>query len=760
MPLKARIAGALLACAVLSACQGSGSGSSTSSSATSPSAGGPAPTPTGLQQCQAVSARPAATAIPTSPANAPTSATVQASLVLVPSGTHSLGYYVRDPWTGALVDRGYVPTGQGPDAVAVSDDRYVYVANGKDGTVSAYAWESQTDRLTSLGTAIASGPQPASLAVVGSDLYALNTGNDTITAFGIGTNGTLTVIGSITASAPLTGLVAGPGVLYGLAADGITTFSAGNGMPSGPSTTPLNGIVAGATDSAGNLYVLTSTDVVAFTAGAGGTLSAQDTVPLPSGLTASALSVGASQLNVVGQGSGDTELVTFPLVGGGVSCPTSAVLGSTGQATGTLVSPLGHTVYVTNASRDELSAYSATTAGSGPGLMAVARTRPLPQGVAGLVATVGISPQRLYVVEQAPSEIVGYAVAANGALSGPVTSQGGGNGPSAGAIAPDGATFYASDWSSGGTGTVTVLPIDSQGRLSAGPSVDAGQSPMGIAVDPSGRYLYVANSCYQNTGGGNCPGTISSYSLSGAAPAALGSSPTDTSGLYPMLLTVDPTGQYLYVAQYASGSIGGFAIDQDTGALTPAYTVPAGSNPWTVISGPTGRHLYVTNNNAGSATSISIYRIDAANGSLTPATTPTLTVPGQKPLGLAIGPKGRRLYVATQQGTNGSANGTVDVFTRTNPLASGVGWNTTPVALTSAAPFTDAYGLAIAPNGKALYVVDNVLGTSTGSAPPGNIQTLSIPPFSEARNPGAYASLGTTTTGNDPVQAIPGGGLG
>ena len=506
--------------------------------------------------------------------------------------------------------------------------------------------------------------------------------------------------------------------------------------------------------------MLTSTDVVAFTAGAGGALSAQDTVPLPSGLTASALSVGASQLSVVGQGSGDTELVTFPLVGGGVSCPTSAVLGSTGQATGALVSPLGHTVYVTNASRDELVAYSATTTGSGPALIASARTRPLPQGVAGLVATVGIAPQRLYVVEQAPNMIAGYAVAANGALSGPVTSQDGGNGPSAGTIAPDGATFYASDWSSGGTGTVTVLPVDSQGQLSPGSSVAAGQSPMGIAVDPSGRYLYVANSCYENTGGGNCPGTISSYSLSGAAPAALGTSPTDTSGLYPMLLTVDPTGQYLYVAQYASGSVQGFAIDQDTGALTPANTIPAGSNPWTVISGPAGRHLYVTNNHAGSPTSISIYRIDAANGSLTPATTPTLAVPGQKALGLAIGPKGRRLYVATQQGTSGGANGTVDVFTRTNPLASGVGWNTTPVALTSATPFTDAYGLAIAHNGKALYVVDNVLATASGSAPPGNIQTLSIPPFSEARNASAYALLGVTTTGNDPVQAIPGGGLG
>ena len=756
MPLKARIAGALLACAVLSACQGSGSQNNASSSGTAPSTG--APTPTGLQQCQAVPLQPAATAIPTSPTNVPASGTVQTSLILVPSGTHSLGFYVRDPWTGALVDRGYVPTGQGPDAVAVSNDQYVYVANGQDGTVSAYAWDSQTDRLTSLGAAISSGQTPTSLAVVGSDLYALNAGNNTITAFAIGANGTLTVIGALSPSATLTQLIAGAGVLYGLASNGITTFSAGSGVPAELSTTALNGIVAGAADGGGDLYVLTSTNVVAFNV-SGGTLSQQDSVALPSGFTGNALSVGTNQLNVVGPGSGGMELVTFPLIGGGIACPTSAVLGSTGQATGTFVSPLGHTIYVTNASRDELAAYSATTTGNGPALIATARTRPTPRGVAGLVATVGISPQTLYVVEQAPSEIVGYSVAANGALSGPITSQGGGNGPSAGAIAADGATFYASDWSSGGNGTVTVLPIDGQGDLGAGSQVATGQSPMGIVADPSGRYLYVANSCYQNTGGGNCPGTVSSYGLSGATPIALGSSPTATSGLYPMLLTVDPTGQYLYVAQYAAGNVEGFTIDQDTGALTSATTALAGSNPWTVISGPAGRHLYVTNNHAGSTTSISIYRINAANGSLTPATTPTLTVTGGKPLGLAIGAKGRRLYVATQQGVSGGTNGTLEVFTRTNPLVSGVGWDTTPVALASSAPFTDAYGLAIAPNGKALYVVDNVPPTSAGSVQPGNIQALSIPPFSQARNAAAYTLLGVTTTGDSPVQAIPGGGL-
>ncbi len=765
MPVKARIAGALLACAVLSACNGGGGSSSAPSGGTSPTAGGPAPT--GLQQCQAVSTLPSTTSVPASPTNPPGTGAIQSSLILVPSGTHSLGVYLRNPWTGAVVDRGYVPTGQGAAGVAVSANRFVYVANSTDGTVSAYAWDSTTDTLTSLGAATSSGPGTKSLAVVGSTLYALNTGNNTISAFTIGSNGALTLSGTSTPiSATLTSLVAGSGILYGLAADGITSFSTGNGAPTPLATTALSGIISGAANSAGNLYVLTSGNVVAFNAGAGGSLNQQDSVPLPSGLTASALSVGATQVNVVGQGSGKMELVTFPLMSGGVACPTSAVLGSSGQPSGALVSPGGHTVYVTNASRDDLVAYTATTAGSGPTLLASVRTRPTPHAIAGLVATVGVSPQMLYVVDQGSNQILGYGVGANGALTAkPTTVGNGGTGPSAGAISPDGKTFYASDWSSGGAGDVMSLPINSDGTLggATGP-YPTGNTPMGVSADASGRYLYVANSNYNNTTGGNGPGSVSSFSLSGTTPTALSSSPTTTSGLYPMLLTVDPTGQYLYVAQYStqSNTVEGFSINQDNGALTQANTVAAGNNPWTVITGPAGRHLYVSNNGYGAQ--VSIYRIDAANGTLVPATTPTLTLSsGTKPLGLAIGPKGRRLYVATQQATDGSADGVVQVFTRNDPLAHGVGWDPTPVTLSSSTPFTDAYGLAIAHNGKALYVVDNVPCAESGTnCTPvnGNIQALAIPSFSQARNAAAYTSLGVRATASQPVQAIPGGGLG
>ncbi len=759
MPRKAKIIPAVLACAVLTACQGSGGGSGTAA----PGTGGPAPT--GVQQCQAVTATAAPVALPATPRSGPTGGSVAASLILVPSGTHSLGVYLRDPWTGALVDRGYVPTGPGPDAVAVSAGRYVYVADSQSGTISAYAWQAATNGLVPLNTSnnsIASGPGTASLAVIGTTLYALNTGNDTISAFTIGANGTLTLASNTAAATGLTSLVAGPNVLYGLGTDAITSYSPGT-TPTATSTTALAGIIAAATNSGGNLYVLTSSEVTAFNPGPGGGLSVQDSAPLPAGFTATALAANDSQVNVAGQGPGATELVTFPLISGGIACPASAVLGTSGQPGGVLISPEGHFVYVTDATRADLLAYTATTAQSGPALIASVRTRPTPHGAGALVADVTVLAQRLYVVEQSNSTIAGYDVGANGALSGPSTSNTtcgtascsntAETGPSVGGIAPDGQHFYASDWAGAGYGDLTAFSLNSQGVLGAPQSTAAGQSPMGLAIDPSNRYLYVANSCYQNASGTNCSGTISSYSLNAGIPQPLAIDAAGT-GLYPMLLTIDPTGQYLYVSQFAANSVGEYTINQDSGALSPGPSSATGSAPWGVVVGPSGRHLYVsdTGSASGNSAGVSIFRIAATTGGLTPASTPSLMV-GGNPLGIAIGPKGRRLYVATQYGA-GNGAGTVEVFTRPAPLAAHAVWNATPITLSTPVPFAHAYGLAISHNGKALYVIDN--GSASGGA---GVQALAIPPFGQGQNPAAYTFLGNEPTAPNAVQGIAAGGL-
>ena len=306
MPLRAKIAGALLVCTILSACQSSGSGGSNGLSTTPTS--GPA-NPVGLQQCQAITASPATTTTIASPTAPPVSGDTQASLVLVPEGAHSLGVYLRNPWTGALIDRGYVATGQTPSAVAVSGGQFVYVANTTDGTISAYSWQPSQAQLAALGlggtNTISSGPGVSSLAVVGHYLYALNTGDSSITTFSIDSgNGALTLVNTIGTPA-LTTLAPGTnGLLYGIGNTEIVTYSAGSGSPATMwTTTGLTGILTAAANSVGNLYVLTNTSVEAFSPAGNGRLGSQDRVGLPDGLTPAAITAGNGQVNVVGDGS-------------------------------------------------------------------------------------------------------------------------------------------------------------------------------------------------------------------------------------------------------------------------------------------------------------------------------------------------------------------------------------------------------------------------------------------------------------------------
>jgi len=111
---------------------------------------------------------------------------------------------------------------------------------------------------------------------------------------------------------------------------------------------------------------------------------------------------------------------------------------------------------------------------------------------------------------------------------------------------------------------------------------------MGIALDPSDRFLYVANSCYLNSGG-NCPGTVDGYDVNHGMPSAFTSGfSTDVSGAYPMLLTIDPTGRFLYSSEFAGSLVDAFAIDPNQGTLALAGTAATGTNPWTIMVGRPG----------------------------------------------------------------------------------------------------------------------------------------------------------------------------
>jgi 6-phosphogluconolactonase (cycloisomerase 2 family) len=99
-------------------------------------------------------------------------------------------------------------------------------------------------------------------------------------------------------------------------------------------------------------------------------------------------------------------------------------------------------------------------------------------------------------------------------------------------------------------------------------------------------------------------------------------------------ITIDPSGHYVYVANAVDGTISQYNIDSISGGLatlTPA-TVPAGNGVSAVTVDPTGKYLYAT---IRGAATIQQFNIGAA-GALTPMTNPTVTS-GLHPTAIATG---------------------------------------------------------------------------------------------------------------------------
>ncbi len=151
------------------------------------------------------------------------------------------------------------------------------------------------------------------------------------------------------------------------------------------------------------------------------------------------------------------------------------------------------------------------------------------------------------------------------------------------------------------------------GPVSGGISV--GTTPAGIAEDPGSNFLYVSDETTNQLYGFLATGGVATST--GTPPLAMVSSPF-TTGSFPLGVTVDPRGEYVYVANYNSDTVSAFAINVATGALSSV----AGSSGNAVATGPTcatidpalGIYLYTSNNVDGS---VSALQLNPHTGALT-----------------------------------------------------------------------------------------------------------------------------------------------
>jgi 6-phosphogluconolactonase len=196
-------------------------------------------------------------------------------------------------------------------------------------------------------------------------------------------------------------------------------------------------------------------------------------------------------------------------------------------------------------------------------------------------------------------------------------------------------------------GIVDAFNVNSGGTLTVGSGspYQAGTAPSAVASDPTSRFLYVTDS-RQNQ--------LITYTILSTGILDSSQNPPVKTDTLPMSLTVDPRGQYIYVANYNSADVNAYAIGS-TGtpsAIAGATSFATGAGPSCVIVEPgLGRFVYTANFIDGTVTG---FELNPNTGALTSNQNSPYLSAGQPTCAAAI-PHGNHSTQATS-GTAGNSS--------------------------------------------------------------------------------------------------------
>jgi 6-phosphogluconolactonase len=287
--------------------------------------------------------------------------------------------------------------------------------------------------------------------------------------------------------------------------------------------------------------------------------------------------------------------LTPPVVG---NSPTAVVL-----------HPSGKFLYAVNSDGNSISIFNV----AGDGSLTLSAT-PTPAGKGPRAAAMDSSGNYLLVSNTFSNDVSVFAIASGGGTLSPVLNSPFPAGPGPTDLKITGELVYVAN---PGIAKVEAFSLNpSNGFLTPSPlsPFTAGAGLNAIAIDPSGHFLYTANTS------DNTAGTVSAFTInsaSGDLTQVQGSPYSSTAGSGPGALAVDPSGKFLYVSTPgSSSSIWGFSIAPATGQLAPVANSPFSLSAGTLflIMEPNGKFFYI-GNQAGS--NIAGYSYDSSTGALT-----------------------------------------------------------------------------------------------------------------------------------------------
>jgi 6-phosphogluconolactonase len=397
-----------------------------------------------------------------------------------------------------------------------------------------------------------------------------------------------------------------------IATAGSAQLTVVNPGPGGGPSNPVAFVIKGTGTAAipGYLYVANNYD---------GTVSGFSIDPVAGGLTA----VPGSPYQMPG----------YPFLGGTGTEAVSA-------------DPSGKFLYVANdvsvtSSTDDLPAYQID---SSTGALSPIVGSPFTTGslVVPVAAAVDSTGKFLYVADQLGSgggnNISEYSIDPNSGVPTAISQGACTTGLTTAVVTDSEAAFLFASTSSGDVCSFSISP---QGILQpVGSPFSLGEFVVkSITVDPLGKFVYTANNSLSastfNIAGFSTQG-VGALNLVPGSPFATGGAPGDP----PSSLAVDPLGRFLYVANFSD--ISGFSINTSTGAISMLSGFPFSAQvaaSASIAADPSGQFLYIANTAgqppSGSSYSVAAYAIEQTTGMLTPVPGSPFDT-GAVPQGMAI----------------------------------------------------------------------------------------------------------------------------
>jgi 6-phosphogluconolactonase (cycloisomerase 2 family) len=277
---------------------------------------------------------------------------------------------------------------------------------------------------------------------------------------------------------------------------------------------------------------------------------------------------------------------------------------------------------------------------------------------------------------------------------------------------------------SNGEGIYRFEMDSTSGKLARQTLVAKTPDPSWIAIHPSKKYLFAANEISDFSGSS---GSVSAFAIDAASGDLAALNIVSSEGAGPCYLSTDPSGRYVFVANYGGGSIavlpvlgGGLLgtatdIHVDNGSLGEARATnsPRGSfavsghdapHAHMIAPDPNGRFVLATDLGQDR---IYTYRFDPGTGKLSAANREAFTrLPsGDGPRHFAFHPNGRWLYGIQEEASN-------VVFFRYDPEAGSLAARQTLSTLPSGfAGSSFASEILVSPDGKFLYAANRLHDT-------------------------------------------------